>query len=183
MDPKKLTLVAAMFLATCGLVGAQQTVTKPGPTVKASATITKIDPATRMITFKMEDGTEDTALAGPEIKRFDELKVGDKINMTYYSALVFQIRKPGDPPLTAATKSMAQPAGGKLPGGTYAEQVMRTVTVKAVDANVGSITVVTSEGRTLTRTVENKANLKGVKVGDQIDITYTEAMLVGVERK
>ena len=44
-----------------------------------------------------------------------------------------------------------------------------------------SITVTTSDGRTVHRKVENKANLEGVKVGDTIDIVSTEAILASVE--
>jgi hypothetical protein len=57
-----------------------------------------------------------------------------------------------------------------------------TVTVKAIDPNLPSITVTTPDGRTVTRKVENKKNLDGVKVGDLIDITYTRAFLTSVER-
>ena len=59
--------------------------------------------------------------------------------------------------------------------------MIKTVSVTAVDANAGTITV-QDAGKSITRMVENKANLNGVKVGDQIDIVYTEAMLATVER-
>ena len=55
------------------------------------------------------------------------------------------------------------------------------MTVKAVDMNVPSITVVTADGRTLTRKIAEKKNLEGVKAGDQIDITYTQAVVVSAE--
>jgi hypothetical protein len=57
-----------------------------------------------------------------------------------------------------------------------------TVTVKAIDNNLPSITVATPAGRTVTRKVENKKNLEGVNVGDLIDITYTRALLTNIER-
>jgi hypothetical protein len=34
----------------------------------------------------------------------------------------------------------------------------------------------------VTRKVENKKNIEGLKVGDQIDITYTRALLANIER-
>jgi hypothetical protein len=55
------------------------------------------------------------------------------------------------------------------------------VTVKAVDMNVPSITVVTADGRTLTRKIAERKNLEGVSPGDRIDITYTQALLVAAE--
>jgi len=34
----------------------------------------------------------------------------------------------------------------------------------------------------ISRKVDNKSNLNGVKIGDTIDIAYTEALLVSVDR-
>ena len=53
--------------------------------------------------------------------------------------------------------------------------------VRAVDASTGSITVTTAEGHTMRRVIQNKQNLTGVKVGDKIDITYAQAVLVNAE--
>ena len=106
-------------------------------------------------------------VAGPEIQRFSELKVGDKVNATYDESTVYELRKPGDPPLNASARAVT-PANSTLPGGTAAKQTMQTVTVKALDPNVPSITVATSDGRTVLRKVGDKARLTGVKVGDQI---------------
>ena len=55
------------------------------------------------------------------------------------------------------------------------------MTVKAVDPAVPSITVTTDDGRTVSRKVEDKKNIEGVKPGDKIDITYTQALLTSVE--
>ena len=56
-----------------------------------------------------------------------------------------------------------------------------TVTVEAVDPAVPSITVRAPNGNTLSAQVKDKKNIEGVKVGDKIDITYTQAMMVTVE--
>ena len=55
------------------------------------------------------------------------------------------------------------------------------MTVKAVDMNVPSITVVTADGHTLTRKIADKKNLEGVNPGDKIDITYTQGLVVAAE--
>ena len=55
------------------------------------------------------------------------------------------------------------------------------MTVKAVDPSVPSITVTTDDGRTVSRKVEDKKNIEGVKAGDKIDITYTQALLTSIE--
>ena len=51
-----------------------------------------------------------------------------------------------------------------------------------VTATRPSITVTTPDGRTVTRKVEDKKNLEGVNVGDMIDVTYTRAVLLSIER-
>ena len=183
----RITLtIAAVALAAAVLSAQSQTsFTKSGEMLKTSATIQQIDSTNRIITFKNEDGTEDSVWAGPEVKRFDELKVGDKVNLTYYETQFFKIRKPGDPPLDVKTETAVTGTSGTLPGGTMASQRMKTVTVKAVDAAAGSITVTTTDGRVITRKVSDeavKAELANVKVGDQIDIVFTEALLASVER-
>ena len=146
----------------------------------ATATIKAIDPAKRTVTLRSDNGDEDTFTVGPDVTRFDQLKVGDTIRATYLESLVFQIRKPGAP----ASTTGAVAAGGRLkevPGAVLGTQETRTVTVKAVDVNAPSITVVTADGRTFTRKIADKKNLEGVSAGDQIDITYSQALLVAAE--
>src|SRR5262249_28307136 len=132
--------------------------------------------------LRNEKGEEDTFVAGPDVKRFDELKVGDKVKFTYYESLVLQLRKPGEPSDAAADDAAFTRAKAGLPAAAVARQQKTTVTVKAIDPAVPSITVTTADGRTVTRKIEDKKNLEGVKVGDRIDITYTEAIATSVER-
>lgn len=175
-----LALTLTLFGLTSALA-AQKTVTVPGDKATASVTIQQIDSTRRLVTYRSADGSEDTVYAGPEIARFNELKVGDKINMTYYESKVFQVRKPGAPPLKPSDTMTATAGKGAAPSGTLSRQTVQTVTVKAVDMNVPSITVTTADGRTVHRKVDNKANIEGVKVGDTIDIVSTEAILASVE--
>ena len=179
------TITSAIFTVLCfvlpaaALAQGDKTVMKGG-TVTATATIQAIDPATRSVTLRNDKGEEDTFVAGPEVQRFNELKVGDKIRLTYHESLVFELRKAGAP----SRESSDALAAGRLkamPGGAVAVQQTRTVTVKAVDPTVPSITVVTEDGRTITRKVEDRKNIEDVKPGDRIDITYTQAVVVNAE--
>ena len=172
-----LGLLACLVAAPA--VARAQTVTKQSQAT-ATVTIQAINSTTRTLTLRNEKGEEDTFVAGPEVKRFDQLKVGDKIRVTYYESLVFELRKPGDKTNPAAD-ALAAGRVKERPGGALATQQTRTVTVKAVDPSVPSITVVTENGQTITRKIENKKNIEGVKAGDRIDITYSQALLVAAE--
>ena len=151
-------------------------------TVSVAATIQAIDSTARTVTLRDEKGQEDTYAVAPEFKRFNELKIGDKVRATYYESLVLQVRQPGEKVDAAALDLAVARSKGALPGAAVAVQEKMTVTVKAIDAAVPSITVTTPDGRTVTRKVENKKNIEGVKVGQSIDITYTRAVLGNVER-
>jgi Cu/Ag efflux protein CusF len=179
------TAVAAVLVVAWGVaLGAQessQSVTKANQ-VKATVTIEAINAKTREVTLKNEKGEVETFIVGPDMKRFDELKVGDKVNATYYESYVFQLRKPGEASNAEEEKGVLARIKGELPAAAVAKQHKTTVTVKAVDMNAPSITVMGADGKTVTHKVEDKARLAGVNVGDRIDITYTEALLLAIER-
>jgi len=172
--------LALCFVAATAASG-QEPIVKTA-SVSGTATIQAIDSTARTITLRNQAGEEDTYAVGPEVKRFNEMKVGDTVKMTYMESLVLQIRKPGDKPGPATAQGRVTPGTGALPSATVAVQDKMTVTVKAIDPNLPSITVTTPDSRTVTRKVENKKNLEGVKVGDQIDITYTRSLLTAIER-
>jgi Cu/Ag efflux protein CusF len=181
MAPKTGMWVALSLTVATVAQAQTQPVTKTN-TVTTSATIQAIDSTTRMVTLRDEKGQEDTFELGPEVKRFNELKVGDKVKMTYYESLVFLVRKPGDKAPSTAPTGAITPGRGSLPGATAAAQQKASVTVKAIDPKVPSITVTTDDGRTVTRKINEAKYLEGLKPGDKIDITYTVAVVANIER-
>jgi Cu/Ag efflux protein CusF len=182
-----MTTTSAIVLATTALItapafAAQKPITKMGETITATSTIQAIDQTGRTITLRAEDGTEDTFWVPPEVKRFSDLKVGDKVRARYYESYVFQVRKPGDKPPALVDQATKMTRGtGANPSATISKQMTATVEVLAVNPAVPSITVKTSDGHTITRKIEDAKNLEGIKVGDKIDITYTQAAIVEVE--
>ena len=144
-------------------------------------TIEKIDAATRAVTIKKTDGTVVTTIAGPEVKRFDELKVGDKVTAKYYENLVVRVKQPGESDADF-TKQAATPSGQALPGGTKAKQKTLTVTITAIDMTAPSISFTTTTGLKYISKVQDPAALANLKVGDKVDIVWTEALLVSLER-
>ncbi len=172
-----IALVAVVVLPAAGR---QKTIGAVG-TATATATIQSIDPTNRLVTLKFDDGTVNTVSAGPEVRRFDELKVGDKVTFQYQEAAVVQVKKPGEASSGLSAQAGIARGTGPKPSGAIAEQVNATVTVDAVDLEVPSIAVKTDDGSRMTYKVEDKKNLEGVKPGDRIEITYTRALMITVE--
>jgi Cu/Ag efflux protein CusF len=69
---------------------------------------------------------------------------------------------------------------GPRPGGTISQQITATVTVNAVDLKVPSVTVTTADQQKMSFKIEDPKNLQGLKAGDRIEITYTEAVAISV---
>lgn len=177
----KMTIALAALCAAPVLAQAQKPVVVTDSTER-TATIEAIDHTSRAITLKTKDGQTETMVAGPEVKRFNELKVGDTLTFRYYESTAFSIRKPGDkaPAPVNTDPTMTRGTGAK-PSGTLSQQANATVVVKAIDLAVPSVTVLTDENKLVTMKVADKKNLEGLKVGDKVDITYTEALMISVK--
>jgi hypothetical protein len=176
------TLFASAVLVALPLVALAQAPVTKTEAVEITAKIEAIDKTARLVSLKDEDGETETIYCGPEVKRFDELKVGDTVTFRYYESVAYAIRKPGQPSgLPAQTGPTVTRGQGARPSGTIARQETATVTIKAIDPKVPSVTVLTEDGRTVSFKVEDKKNLKDVKVGDKVEITYTEAVMISVK--
>ena len=177
---KSLVALFALVLVVPAVAAGQQPITKSS-TARATATIQAIDATSRTVTLRTKSGEEDTFRVAPDVTRFNELKVGQTIDFTFVESLVIVVRKPGTPGPSGTSGNAALTTNtGAKPGATLGAQLQTTVTVKAIDPAVPSVTVTTDDGRTVTRKIEDKKNLEGVKVGDKLDITYTQSVLMSV---
>jgi Cu/Ag efflux protein CusF len=173
--------ISAIALATLALLSVPLNAQKPvtqGAEVSKTFTIEAIDYSSRLVTLKGTGGETETIFCGPEVKRFDALKVGDTVTFRYYESIVYAIRKPGSAP--APGGASVTPTPGDRPGGTVSQQQVAVVTVNAIDMKVPSVTITTKDGRKASFKVQDVKNLQGVKVGDQVEVTYTQALAISV---
>jgi Cu/Ag efflux protein CusF len=179
---KRLVAVFPLAVLALALAAAAPAQIKeiPGDTVTASGTVEAIDHTSRVLTIKdAETGELVTVDVPAGAKRFDEIKVGDKVTARYYDNVTVRLKKPGEAKVNAGEAAITPGAGAK-PGATLAAQHTMTATVEAIDAKVPSITFKGPKGWKYSRRVQDKNVLKQVKVGDQVDFTWTEAVTVEV---
>ena len=149
-------------------------------TVEVSATITAIDKASRMITLKGPKGDEVKIEAGPEVKNFDQLKVGDVVDIRYLESLALELKKGGGMKVEKTEKAGAAGAlPGAQPAGIIGRQVNVVGDVTKVDAAKQTVTVKGPQ-RTIELKVRDPEQFKLIAVGDQIQATYTEAVALSV---
>jgi len=173
-------IMAAVVVASMAHTAMAQTRTISSEMRTETGVIEAIEASTRTVVLKKPDGTYVSTVAGPDIKRFSELKVGDKVSARFYENVVLRLKKPGEPEGVSASRTTT-PSDQVLPGGTRARQVSITATITAIDMKVPSVTFTGPNGWKYSSKVEDKEALGKVKVGDKVEITWTEAVLVSVE--
>ena len=177
-----LALCATPVSAQTGttIVGKGPGVAGAAQTVKVSATITAIDPATRVVTLKGPQGNEFDVTAGPEVKNFAQMKVGDSVDVEYVEALTLELKKGGGMPVARTDKAGAAGAKpGASPAGVVGTQVTVVADVVDVDKDKGLVTV-KGPKRTIDLKVRDPTQLALIAKGDQVQATYTEALAMSV---
>ena len=174
-------LIAAGLLFAPARTATAQSKTVAQETKVETATVETIDATTRMITLKKADGTFVTTVAGPDVKRFAEIKVGDTVTARYLENLVVRVKQPGESEQVSA-KRATTPTEGALPGASTGRQVTITATISDINMDVPSVTFTGPDGRRYISKVQDKDALAKVKVGDKVDIIWTQAVLLSLER-
>ncbi len=150
--------------------------------IETQATVTAIDQKTRMVTLKDADGKETTFYVDQRARNLPQVKVGDVVKIAYVEALAWKVNKSHKAAPSATEETAAgRTAQGEKPGGAVARRVSITASIEAIDLANGTVTLKGPQGNTRTIKARNPDNLKKVKVGDLVDITYTEAVALKVE--
>jgi Cu/Ag efflux protein CusF len=190
----KLIVAAFVLGVACASALAQKpsidggTVVKSTPgkgtaanTVRITASVEAIDPATRTVTLKGPRGNLVDVIAGPEVKRFDEIKVGDFVVVRYLESLTLELKKGGAGIRERSEKQdTARSQPGESPAGGARRQVTVVADVVAVDQKKRIVTL-RGPKRTVELKLRDPEQIKLVKVGDQVEATYTEAAAISIE--
>ena len=152
-------------------------------TVRASATVTDVDKATRTVTLNGTDGKEFKVVAGPEVRNFDQIKIGSEVVVSFHQAMALELKKAGGAARKAVESAQATQANpGEKPAATATREVTAMAEVTALDP---STQVVTLHGpkRVVDLHVADPKQFNMIAVGDQVQVTYTEAVAISVEPK
>jgi len=168
--------------ATKGAAPAEQPKVVKERTAVMTATVQAIDLKTRIVTLKGPKGEVRDIKVGEEAVNLPQVKVGDLVTVKYYESLAIEVIKPGTVSGAGEKSAIVKAKPGEMPGGMAARQSTVTATVTAIDKKKGTITLKGPEGKTVIAKAEEPKNLDKVKVGDELMITYTEALAISVEK-
>ena len=177
----RLVCCVALLSVLPAVVGARQTQLAQSKPATVTATIEAIDKANRTVTLRRPNGTSVEIKTPPDMQGFNTLKVGDQVTATYFEATAVSVRRPGDPAPPAEPTTVVQ-RKERAPGSETRRQQTLRFTVRAVDAKAPSLTVSDTQGHSVTLAVEDPKRLETLKVGDTVDVTYYESLMVSVSR-
>jgi Cu/Ag efflux protein CusF len=180
------TASASAFAQKPEAAGAMAVQTAPGKgvvtnLVKMTASVEAIDTASRTVTLKGPGGNLVPIAAGPEVKNFDQIKVGDRVLVRYAEALSLELKKDGKELRQRSEREASQGAQpGERPAGAAGRQIKVIADVTAVDRKKQIITL-RGPKQTVNLKLRDPEQVKLVKVGDQVEATYQEAIAVAIE--
>ena len=186
----QMTLVAATLLASPAVVMAQSLAANAVVVDAAitdnifqlyEGTVTKIDKKTRTIFFKNNDG-ESKFIAGPEIKSFDQIKVGDRLNVTYELAVAIELIKTKSDGVRSKVETASEVTSkpGEKPTRTITNTTTIIADIIAVDRAKKLVSVKGPSGKVTIVTVKNPQLLADVNVGEQVRVIYFDAMAASI---
>jgi Cu/Ag efflux protein CusF len=178
-----ILFIAASLISLVSLTDANAQNTKGEAVVSSqtvTATVTKIDQKTREVTIKTTDNEVYKFIAGPDVKNLAQVKKGDIITAVYNEALSYEVRSHGTTGVITANAAAAAKPGEK-PAGAVGKQTTVTVKITAIDTKNPSVTVQGPDGDVENIKVNDPSKLNDLKVGDIVDITYTEALVIKVD--
>jgi hypothetical protein len=148
---------------------------------KASAVVKKLDLNHRKLTLEFEDRKSKTIKVDKSFKNLDQLKVGDKLNLTYIDEMVISVGKSGLPPGATAAGAVGVTPKGPNRGMVMADTVDIRAKVLSVDPNKDRLTLEEPGGKK--KTIKVSKNAKGLdklKAGETIEMTMTEALAIDI---
>jgi hypothetical protein len=169
-------------LAACASVNTQQTTT-------VDAVVETVDPVSRELLLRGDNGSQSgpllSMIVGSHVTRLNEVHPGDHVRVTYYQALAAKVVSPlaGSNP-AFATASAERNDMAERPGGEFTRVRSGRVTITAVDPAAATVSFIGPNNVPRTVVAKNAdvaAFIRQLRVGQQVDIVYEEALAISVE--
>jgi hypothetical protein len=184
-------LVPALAVLALATLGATNVLAvdqgKPGGSVSASetrtATVTKIDSKDRWVTLKLADGSFVDVQAGPAVKNFAQIKVGDQVEAKQEGTVTIEVLPAGQaaPNVTGGSSVVSAPQGAK-PMAVVVDTAVVSGTVTAIDYEHRLVTLQGPAGNSRTLEVGPAATkFNQVKKGDVVVVTLKTATSIEVK--
>lgn len=180
-----LALLAVPALLTgCATIG-QPTDGKPTgheqTLIELRALVTGVDQRRRLLALQTDDGSRAVIPVAEQFRDFEKLHVGDAVVVSHTQAIAWQVKSADKgAPSMSQRETLSNPRPGEALGGAIERAITITATITAFDVERGTVTLTGPDGQAQTVTAHNPADLLRIRVGDLVDITYSEVRALAV---
>lgn len=152
----------------------------------ATAEVATVDAKTRVVTLRREDGSLMQVKCGEAVRNFAQIAVGDTLHVRYTETLEATLLPAGETaePATAVAASVgAEP--GATPAGGVGVAISARVKIESLDLEHDIVVFSLASGELSARRVvtpEGREFAKGLKIGDTVQLDYTEVLALAIEK-
>lgn len=143
-----------------------------------TATVDRIERSSRVVTFRSEGNVLQSVYVDPSVAAFDDLKTGDVVTVRYVESVIAEVRPNSKLTEVRDTTEEARKAGEE----GIIQQLKMVVTIDEIDPQGQFVTYRASDNRKVMRPVTDKRVLEGIRPGDRVEITFTRARAISIER-
>jgi len=172
------------FALSAALSSAQTTREAVRDQITLTGTVEAVDYTARTVRVRGSQGNVTTLDVPRSATRFEQVKVGDTITIEYFDKVIIRPKPPGEAVVDRYIEPTTTPTPGALPGATVARSRVATVTIVSWDPATKIVNFTGPTGAAYSRRLLDTADpsiLAGLKAGDRVDVTWTEALRVSVQ--
>jgi len=149
--------------------------------VEMRAVVIGVDQVNRLLALEAAAGGRLVLPVAEEFRDFDRARVGDQVVVSHTQAIAWQV-KPSDKgaPGVSSRETLSNPRPGEAPGGAVERAITITATITAFDVAGGTVTLTGPQGQRQAFVAHRPADLEKIRIGDLVDITYSEALAVSL---
>lgn len=164
-------------------VHAQEPRTSAREIATLAGIVDRVDRTSRALTLRVANGVKESVYVAPDVKVFDELKIGDNVTVRVVESVIVALRPDLKPTVPVDTTAAAKKESGSAGQGDVLQQLKAVVTIEIVDLRAQTVTYNSGNNLRVIRAVADPGLIQGLKPGDVIEITYTRARAIEVQRK
>jgi len=144
-----------------------------------TALVQAVDLKNRVVTLTGPEGNTFSVLVDEKVKNLPQVKVGDLLAVTYYESVAVDFQKGDGIRMATVIDDSQRAKAGQKPGAGAFTRVTVVSNIWAVNQAKGTVLVRGPYGHFAEVKLKDPSLLTGVKVGDQMKVTFTQAVAIG----
>ena len=153
--------------------------------VSVTETVEAINYETREVVLRQEDGKLKQVIVGDNVKRLDDVRVGDEVTVDFFVSNLYEVREPTAEELQQPFVELnheVQAQAEALPAGASLKQFRSVCTIVDLNSVNMTGTLQDSRGKYFVVAIKNPDNITKLRIGQTVVVTHTEALAISLEK-